>query len=251
MTSSDTYAAAADHRVATFFSGSIIQNYYLFNLPGGGHSCNPDCNINGTTTFTLTRLTESRISGCSQTQNLSVAAFISDGMFVAHASDPHHMGKPNPLLPNGGNGPVAHATRRMEFIGDSISAGDLNDGGQLGPGGAQPTAAGTVQSVVAHTHTHTASSPATTSGGTFATFSYLVQPRHSNVNQICIYIHDACRSTQHDLRQLGFQRRYYLLEWCSALHISLRVWCRLYVHCMGRDSARGTSRYPHRHLFRA
>lgn len=251
MTSSDTYAAAADHRVATFFSGSIIQNYYLFNLPGGGHSCNPDCNINGTTTFTLTRLTESRISGCSQTQNLSVAAFISDGMFVAHASDPHHMGKPNPLLPNGGNGPVAHATRRMEFIGDSISAGDLNDGGQLGPGGAQPTAAGTVQSVVAHTHTHTASSPATTSGGTFATFSYLVQPRHSNVNQICIYIHGACRSTQHDLRQLGFQRRYYLLEWCSALHISLRVWCRLYVHCMGRDPARGTSRYPHRHLFRA
>lgn len=30
MTSSDTYAAAADHRVATFFSGSIIQNYYPF-----------------------------------------------------------------------------------------------------------------------------------------------------------------------------------------------------------------------------
>ena len=152
MTSSDTFAAAAEHRVATFFSGAALRNYMLFSLPGAGAGCNPLCNMSGTTTFTLTRLTESRLSGCSATQNLSVVSFTSDGEFVSPsaASAPHHEGAPNKELPNGGYGPLAHATRRIEFIGDSITAGDLNDGGQLQAGGLKPNLAGQPNTVCAN-----------------------------------------------------------------------------------------------------
>lgn len=55
----------------------------------------------------MTRLTESRVSGCSQAGNLSVVAFASDGVFAP---------------------PPPPAARVIEFVGDSISAGDLNDG---------------------------------------------------------------------------------------------------------------------------
>lgn len=58
-------------------------------------------------TFTLTRLTESRLSGCDATAGLAVNAFVSDGVFGAAP---------------------APSTRRLEFVGDSITAGDLNDG---------------------------------------------------------------------------------------------------------------------------
>jgi hypothetical protein len=152
MTPSDTYAAAAEHRVATFFSGTALQDYMLFSLPGAGKGCNPLCNMSGTTTFTLIRLTESRLSGCTATQNLSVVSFTSDGVFVGPAATapPHHAGKPNPELPNGGYGPLPHAVRRIEFIGDSISAGDLNDGGELPAGGLHPTTAGQPNTVCAN-----------------------------------------------------------------------------------------------------
>ena len=78
----------------------------MFSNPGG--RCDPACTFDGVTTFTLTRLTESRLSGCSAQRNLSVVSFSSDGVFVA---------APKP------------SGRRLEFIGDSISAGDLNDVG--------------------------------------------------------------------------------------------------------------------------
>ena len=95
--------AAADHRVATFFTGSRIPVYYLFNVPGS--RCDPNCDL-GSAIFTLTRLTESRLSGCSADATLSINSFITDGEFII---------------------PPAPALRRIEFIGDSITAGDLND----------------------------------------------------------------------------------------------------------------------------
>lgn len=105
MTTSNPNVAAPDHRVSTFWSGPLQQVYYMFVNPGA--RCDPDCNFAGNTTFTLTRLTESRLSGCTQTAGLSVNAFLSDGTFLA---------------------PPAPSPRRLEFVGDSITAGDLNDG---------------------------------------------------------------------------------------------------------------------------
>jgi hypothetical protein len=107
MNTTDSRVSAVDHRMSTFWTGPLQPNYYLFNNPGA--KCDPNCNFaDGPTSFTLTRLTESRLSGCSETGNLSVVSFSSDGVFIT------------PTRP----GPV----RRAEFIGDSISAGDLNDG---------------------------------------------------------------------------------------------------------------------------
>jgi hypothetical protein len=106
MTPSDTATTAAGHRIATFYSMAAVRTYVLFNLPGG--QCDPACGFPGVTLFTLTRLTESRLSGCSTSGNLTVLSFSSDGVFEAAP----------PASP-----------RRLEFIGDSITAGDLNDVG--------------------------------------------------------------------------------------------------------------------------
>ena len=55
------------------------------------------------TSFTLVRLTGNRLSGCNAvTGNLTVNGFATDGVFL-----------PAP----------APAARRLEFVGDSISAG--------------------------------------------------------------------------------------------------------------------------------
>lgn len=108
LTSADPRAAAPFHRVATIYTGPLTQFYYMFNLPG--QKCDPACSMNGANTFTLVRLTESRLSGCSATAGLAVNAFMSDGTFVA---------------------PPPPAARRLEFIGDSITAGDLNDNGGM------------------------------------------------------------------------------------------------------------------------
>jgi hypothetical protein len=105
ITTSDAGVAPPRHRIATFFSLPYIKTYALFSNAGG--ACNPGCSFTGNSTFTLTRLTESRVSGCAAKGNLSVLAFASDGAFLA---------------------PRARASRAIEFIGDSISAGDLNDG---------------------------------------------------------------------------------------------------------------------------
>eukprot|EP00047_Mylnosiga_fluctuans_P007941 m.256243 g.256243 ORF g.256243 m.256243 type:complete len:383 (+) comp20092_c0_seq1:55-1203(+) len=109
MTTSNALTSSPNHRIATFYSGPLSSLYYLFNNPGA--HCDPACDFSGTTTFTLTRITESRLSGCIPGANLSVNAFLTDGVFV----DP-------PSMP----------TRRLEFVGDSITAGDLNDDGQTG-----------------------------------------------------------------------------------------------------------------------
>ena len=87
MTTSDTYAAGTQHRIQTFYSATQVRDYVLFNLPGGWKSCNPNCGkVDGNTTrFTLTRLTESRLSGCTPTQNMSVVSFTTDGEFSATA----------------------------------------------------------------------------------------------------------------------------------------------------------------------
>ncbi len=71
--------------------------------------------------MTLTRLTESRVSLCGPAGNLSVAAFASDGAFIA---------------------PPPPAARFLEFVGDSISAGDLNDG--AGADGSAPQFCGNI-----------------------------------------------------------------------------------------------------------
>jgi hypothetical protein len=56
MNTSDPTTAAPNHRIATFYSGPLISQYYMFSNPG--QKCDPDCNFAGITTFTLTRLTE-------------------------------------------------------------------------------------------------------------------------------------------------------------------------------------------------
>jgi hypothetical protein len=134
MTTSDTYAAGTQHRIQTFYSAKQVSDYVLFNLPGGWGSCNPFCNtVDGNTTrFTLTRLTESRLSGCTAAQNMSVVSFSTDGGFSATPPVYHHQpGKGEQPTP----APPPHPTRRLEFIGDSISAGDLDDGGSYAGGG--------------------------------------------------------------------------------------------------------------------
>lgn len=111
MTTTNANIAAEDHRISTFWSGSLQPLYYMFNNPG--ENCDPACAFTGNTTFTLTRLTESRLSGCAISGgNLSVAYFQTDGTVVPN---------PTPAAP----------VRRLEFIGDSITAGDLNDGSGL------------------------------------------------------------------------------------------------------------------------
>ena len=133
MTTSDTFAAGTQHRIQTFYSATQVRDYVLFSLPGGWVSCNPFCNkIDGNTTrFTLTRLTESRLSGCTTTQNMSVVSFSTDGEFSATPPVYHHQPHGSQPAPP----PPPSPTRRLEFIGDSISAGDLDDGGQYAGGG--------------------------------------------------------------------------------------------------------------------
>lgn len=105
MNTTDTTVAAVNHRISTFWTGPLTSLYYMFNNPG--QHCDPNCNFGGTTTFTLTRLTESRLSGCVPGGNLSVNSFTTDGTV---------------------NSPPPMSSRRLEFVGDSITAGDLNDG---------------------------------------------------------------------------------------------------------------------------
>ncbi len=95
----------AQHRVATFYSSPAVTEYVLFANPGA--RCDPDCSFLANTTFSLTRLTESRLSGCSAGGNLSLAALSADVAFAP------------PPPPSG---------RWIEIIGDSISSGDLNAG---------------------------------------------------------------------------------------------------------------------------
>ena len=118
MNTSDAKVAAANHRIQTFYSGPLARSYYLFSNPGG--KCDPHCDARGPSTFSLTRLTESRLSGCTPERNLTVVSFSSDGSFLAAPA------------PKG---------RRLEFVGDSITAGDLNDGGQLRGGAPDTTCA--------------------------------------------------------------------------------------------------------------
>jgi hypothetical protein len=106
-------ALAPLRRVSTFWSGPRVSEYYLLSNPGFG--CDPDCSYAGLTTVTLTRLTESRLSLCSAAAGLTVSSFATDGAFAP---------------------PPPPAARRLEFVGDSITAGDLNDG--AGDGRASP-----------------------------------------------------------------------------------------------------------------
>ena len=106
ITTADPFTAPPAHRIATFFSSPRARTQVMFQNQGG--KCDPECNYGAYAVFTLTRLTESRVSGCGPAGNLSVAGFASDGAF-------------GPAPPP--------AARRLEFVGDSISAGDLNDGG--------------------------------------------------------------------------------------------------------------------------
>lgn len=107
--SADGHASPVGHRVSTFFSGPRVSEHLLLSNPGGG--CNPGCTFAGATSVALTRLTESRLSGCSANANLAVVSFATDGTFGAVPPPPPHT-----------------PARRLEFVGDSISAGDLNDG---------------------------------------------------------------------------------------------------------------------------
>lgn len=104
MSPSDPLVGPSNHRIATFYSGPFQQTYVLFTNPGNG--CEPPCSVAAPVTFTLTRLTESRLSGCTAAAGLAVTAFTTDGVFQT---------------------PPAAAARRLEFVGDSITAGDLND----------------------------------------------------------------------------------------------------------------------------
>ena len=106
MTTSDANAAAPAHRVATLWSAASVRDYVLFSSPGA--RCDPGCSLGGSTTFRLQRLTESRLSGCAaEGGNLSIVSFTTDGTFS--------------------QAPPRQA-RALEFVGDSITAGDLNDG---------------------------------------------------------------------------------------------------------------------------
>jgi hypothetical protein len=72
----------------------------LFTDPSRG--CDPNCNLAAdVTTFSLTRLTESRLSNCKPGANLSVNAFTTDGAFVA---------------------PPAQPSKRVEFVGEPGTA---------------------------------------------------------------------------------------------------------------------------------
>ena len=119
IATADAGVAPPHHRIATFFSSPFITTYALFSNQGG--RCDPDCTFAGVTNFTLTRLTESRVSLCGPTGNLTVLSFASDGAFVA---------------------PPPPASRVIEFVGDSISAGDLNDG--AGADGSAPGHCGNI-----------------------------------------------------------------------------------------------------------
>lgn len=106
MTTGVPGTAPPGHRVSTFVSGALQPLYYLFNDPS--KSCDPStpaCSLAGNASFELVRLTEGRVSGCGPSGNLSVTGFVSDGTFLP---------------------PPQYSNRRLEFIGDSISAGDLN-----------------------------------------------------------------------------------------------------------------------------
>jgi len=105
ITTADGFTAAPNHRISTFWSSPYIPTYMLFTNQGG--RCDPGCTYAGNTTIMLTRITESRVSVCDASGNLSVSAFASDGAFLA---------------------PPPPAGRFVEFIGDSITAGNLNDG---------------------------------------------------------------------------------------------------------------------------
>ena len=107
--SADGRASPANHRISTFYSGPRVSEHLLLSNPGGG--CDPGCSFAGATAVALTRLTESRLSGCAATAGLSVVSFATDGSFAATPPPPPHA-----------------PARRLEFVGDSISAGDLNDG---------------------------------------------------------------------------------------------------------------------------
>ena len=93
ITTSNPKTMEPNHRVSTFFSGPLLSMYYLFNNPG--QRCDPDCDFSGSTTFTLTRLTESRLSGCSLSAGLSVNGFETDGAvsyawgYQGRAYEPH------------------------------------------------------------------------------------------------------------------------------------------------------------------
>jgi hypothetical protein len=103
-TPNDPRTAPPNHRIQTFWSSPFVSTYTLFNVPG--KRCDPPCTLDGV--IQLTRLTESRLSGCGPAGNLSVQSFSTDGAFLA---------------------PPPPSQRRLEVVGDSISAGDLNDGG--------------------------------------------------------------------------------------------------------------------------
>jgi hypothetical protein len=103
-TPADARAAPPNHRIQTFWTSPYATTYTLFSVPG--KHCDPPCNLDGV--LTLTRLTESRLSGCGPDGGLAVLGFATDGTFVA---------------------PPPPSVRRLEVLGDSISAGDLNDGG--------------------------------------------------------------------------------------------------------------------------
>jgi hypothetical protein len=111
MQSTNQTTAAHHHRIQTFYSGPLVQLYYLFTNPS--MKCDPNCAM-GNVTLVLWRLTESRLSGCTATSGLVVNSFTTDGTFIH---------------------PPSPKKRRMEFVGDSITAGDLTDNGQVKGGG--------------------------------------------------------------------------------------------------------------------
>ena len=119
MKSSSKLAVSPHHRIQTFYSGPRVHNYYLFINPS--MNCDalwPGCTM-GDVTFTLQRLTESRISGCTPTHGLAVRSFTTDGTFLPHKEK-------------------NVTRRRIGFIGDSMTGGDLNDGGIIAGGGPDP-----------------------------------------------------------------------------------------------------------------
>jgi hypothetical protein len=105
ITTADQYTSPPNHRVSTFYTSPYVSQYVMWTNQGG--KCDPECTYAHNNTFTLTRITESRVSVCNGLGNLSVVSFISDGAFLP---------------------PPPPRSRMIEFVGDSISAGDLNDG---------------------------------------------------------------------------------------------------------------------------